>query len=405
MEETLKHADIIPVLYNCILIFGIAGLVVPLFNRMHVSPVLGFLVSGILIGPNLLTAFDIAPLIDLDSVNLMGELGILALLFMIGLELSFEKLSELKKYIFGLGSAQVLVTGVIIACIALFFGNALQASIVIGIGFALSSTAIVMQLLKEYKIDRKANGRISFSILLMQDMAVVPILVMIGAFAVNDSDREATPWLVISSLAFASIVVVAIYFMGKKIIQPVLHNVVGTKKNEWLVTFVLFMVCLISILTHKMGLSTGLGAFLAGLLIAETEFCEKVEKILYPLKSLLLGVFFVSVGMMVDIVEILSAPVLLAMSVVGIFFVKGLTLYPLCRAFGIKHKHAKEIAMTLCQPGEFTLMIISVSMAVKLLPIESAQFFLLVTVLGMLMTPFVFKILPSVRKGKEKRLP
>jgi CPA2 family monovalent cation:H+ antiporter-2 len=405
MEETLKHADIIPVLYKCLLIFGIAGLIVPLFNRMHVSPVIGFLVSGILISPNLLTAFDMAPLIDLDSVNLMGELGILALLFMIGLELSFEKLKELKKYIFGLGSAQVLVTGSIIACIALFFGNELQTSIIIGFGFALSSTAIVMQLLKEYKLDRKANGRISFSILLMQDMAVVPILVMIGAFAASASEQSSTPLIVILSLAFASIAVGIIYFIGKKILQPVLHKIVGTNKNEWLVTFVLFIVCLISITTQKIGLSAGLGAFLAGLMIAETEFCEKIEKILYPLKSLLLGVFFVSIGMMVDIAEILSNPILLAMSVVGIFFVKGLTLYPLCRSFGMKRKHASEIAMTLCQPGEFTLMVISVSMAVNLLPIESAQFFLLVTVLGMLVTPFVFKFLPSVRKQKQVCLP
>lgn len=408
MEETLKHADLIPILYKCILIFGIAGLIVPLFNRMHISPVLGFLVCGIILSPNLLQPYAESMggwgeifVLETENVEILGELGILALLFMIGLELSYEKLAELKRYIFGLGTAQIVVTGAIITVISLFFDNALQASIIIGVGFALSSTAIVMQLLKDYKIDRRANGRIGFSILLMQDLAVVPILVMIGAFAVNESDRSATPLLVIFSLSIACIIMVVIYFIGRRLLQPTLHKLIGTKKNEWLATFALFIVCLLALVTQKIGLSAGLGAFLAGLLIAETEFQDRVEKILYPLKSLLLGVFFISIGMMVDIAEVLSNPILLGISVIGIFIVKGLTLYPLCRAFGIKHKNAQDIAMILCQPGEFTLMILSVSMAVKLIPPIDAQFFLLVTVMGMIITPLVFQFIPSVRKSKE----
>lgn len=408
MEETLEHADLIPVLYKCILLFGIAGLIVPLFNRMNISPMLGFLVSGIIISPNLLQPYAEAMggwaeifVMPTHTVELMGELGILALLFMIGLELSFEKLIELKKYIFGLGSAQILVTGLIITLIALFFDNALQASIIIGIGFALSSTAIVMQLLQDYKLDKRNNGRIGFSILLMQDLAVVPILIMIGAFAVSDTDRSATPLLIIFSLAFACVVMAIIYLVGRRVLQPILHKLIGTKKNEWLATFTLFVICVIALVTQKIGLSAGLGAFLAGLLISETEFRDQVEHILHPLKSLLLGIFFISVGMMVDIFEVLSNPALLAISVIGIFLVKGLTLYPLCRLFGVKHKDAFDVSMILCQPGEFTLMIISVSMAVKLLAFETAQFFLLVCVIGMIVTPIIFQFIPSVR---EKRL-
>ena len=385
MEESLKHADLIPVLYHCLMIFGIAGLIVPLFNRMHISPVLGFLVCGVIISPNMPIGLNF---IEMETVSLMGELGILALLFMIGLELSYEKLAELKRYIFGLGTAQIIVTGFVIALVAYLFGNAVQTSIIIGVGFALSSTAIVMQLLKEYKLTRRSIGKVSFSILLMQDMAVVPILVMIGAFAATDIDQSATPLLVAYSLAVATIAVTVIYFIGRRILQPILHKLIGTNKNEWLAAFTLFLLCALAIATDKMGLSAPLGAFLAGLLIAETEFRDKIEEILYPLKSVLLGIFFISIGMMVDIFEVLSNPILLGLSVVGIFLVKGFTLYPLCRVFGVKHTYARDIATILCQPGEFTLMIISVSLAVGLLPADDAQFFLLVTVLGMIITPF-----------------
>jgi len=398
MEESLKHADLIPVLYHCLMIFGIAGLVVPLFNRMHISPVLGFLVCGVIISPNMPIGLNF---IEMDTVSLMGELGILALLFMIGLELSYEKLAELKRYIFGLGTAQIVVTGMVISLVAYLFGNSVQTAIIIGIGFALSSTAIVMQLIKEYGLSRRSIGRVSFSILLMQDMAVVPILVLIGAFATADIDQSATPLLVVYSLAIATIAVAIIYFIGKRILQPILHKLIGTNKDEWLAAFTLFLLCLISIFTHKIGLSAPLGAFLTGLLIAETEFRDKIERIIYPLKSVLLGIFFISIGMMVNIFEVLNNPILLGMSVIGIFWVKGLTLYPLCRAFGVKHAYARDIATILCQPGEFTLMIISVSLAMELLPQDDGQFFLLVTVLGMIVTPFVFKIIPTVREHNK----
>jgi len=409
MEDAVKNADLIPLLYKCLMVFGIAGLIVPLFNRLHISPVLGFLLCGVALSPNLLLpiADDLGlwaeiVILDMKTVSLMGELGVLALLFMIGLELSYEKLKELKRYIFGLGSAQILVTGVVIMLIAMVFDNTLQTSIIIGIGFALSSTAIIMQLLKDYHMTRKSVGKMSFSILLMQDMAVVPILVMIGAFAAQSGDETATPILIIYSFAIAIAAVALIYFIGMRILQPILHRLIGTNKNEWLAAFSLFILCLIAVITHKIGLSAALGAFLAGLLIAETEFRDKIEEIIYPLKSILLGVFFISIGMMVDIVEVVSNPILLGLSVIGIFMVKGFTLYPLCRLFGIKHDFARDVALTLCQPGEFTLMIISVSLAVGLLPPDDAQFFLLVSVMGMMITPIVFRFIPAVREANIK---
>jgi CPA2 family monovalent cation:H+ antiporter-2 len=407
MDTTIDTAALIPILYKCIVIFGIAGLVVPLFNRWHISPVLGFLVCGVIISPytveiagSLFPALEAIPTMDQKTVSLLGKLGILGLLFMIGLELSYEKLSELKRFIFGLGSMQIFITGVIIIAIAYFFNNSVQASIVIGAGFALSSTAIVMQLLRDYNLNREAVGQMGFSILLMQDLAVIPILVMINAFAGDADNASQTPLLIIYSIAIAAVSVAAIYFIGRRVLQPILHKLIGTHKDEWIAAFTLFLLCAISVFLEKIGLSMALGAFLTGLLIAETEFREKVERIMMPLKSILLGIFFISIGMMVDISEIIRTPVLLALSVIGIFMLKGAIIYPLSRMFGIKHAYARDISIMLCQPGEFTLMIISVSLAAGLLPREDAQFFLLVTVLGMIVTPFVFKAIPSVRNQK-----
>lgn len=404
MEDTVQHIEIITILSRCILLFGIAGLIVPIFNRMHISPVLGFLVCGTIIGPHALglLASDLGVLekiliVDEKTVTLLGELGIMALLFMIGLELSFEKLREMKRYIFGLGSAQIILTSALITMIAFIFGNEFETSIVIGTGFALSSTAIIMQLLQDHNLTRKPVGRIGFSILLMQDMAVVPILVMIGIFAGATEGSAGTVLLLLKALSLAVLCIGFIYIIGKKIVQPTLHKIAGTNKDEWLVAFTLFVLCSIALITQKAGLSAALGAFLAGLLIAETEFRDKIETMIYPLKSILLGIFFISIGMMVNVAEIISNPLWLAISVIGIFIVKAAVLYPLCRGFGIKHGKSTEISMVLCQPGEFTLMIISVSLGVGLLPASDAQFFLLVAVLGMLITPFLFRFIPSLR--------
>ena len=404
MEETVQHTELIMILSRCILLFGIAGLIVPIFNRMHISPVLGFLMCGIIIGPHALglLASDLGFLekiliVDEHTITLLGELGIMALLFMIGLELSFEKLREMKRYIFGLGSAQILITGVLITLIAYLFGNSIDTSMVIGTGFALSSTAIIMQLLQEHKLTRKPVGKIGFSILLMQDMAVVPILVMIGVFSGAGEGSAGPTFLLFKALLLAVLCIGFIYIIGKKLVQPALHKIGGTNKDEWLVAFTLFVLCSIALITQQAGLSAALGAFLAGLLIAETEFHDRIETMLYPLKSILLGIFFISIGMMVNVAEIISNPVWLALSVVGIFMIKAAVLYPLCRTYGIKHRKATEISMLLCQPGEFTLMIISVSLTVGLLPAADAQFFLLVSVLGMLVTPFVFRYIPSAR--------
>lgn len=391
------------ILSNILLFFGIAGIAVPLLQRLRMSPVLAYLLCGVVIGPYGLAALaDSYPWLsfitidDLSTVQTLGELGIITLMFMIGLELSLGRLKELRRFIFGLGSAQIVVTALAIFLIAFWFGNALEAAILLGASFALSSTAIVMKLLEERRLSNRPIGILCFSILLMQDLAVVPILVLAASF--TGASEDSIGITLLSSLGIGLCTVLAIMFLGKRILAPLLQSVSASRNAEWLAAFIVFVVIACAAITEAAGLSLALGAFLAGLLIAETEFKHEVEVIVSPLKGLLLGIFFLSVGMMINVEEILRQPFLLALSVVGIFTLKAAILFPLCLWFKVPHRQAAEASVYLAQPGEFALLILGVAMAGNLMPTHNVQFFLLVTALAMMVTPLFFRCAPLAAK-------
>lgn len=396
-----EHHHLIDIISNILLFFAISGLVVPLLQRVRVSPVLGYLICGIIIGP-----YGVAIFSDLHSwisyisidepgtVRMLGELGIISLMFMIGLELSFNRLKELRRFIFGLGTAQILVTALIIFAIASLFDNSIQSSVLIGASFALSSTAIVMKLLEDRKLSSRPIGVLCFSILLMQDLAVVPILVLASSFT-GDSATSVIGALA-TSLVLGIITVASIYWLGKKVLTPLLQSISFSTSPEWLAAFIVFIVLACSVITHAAGLSLALGAFMAGLLIAETEFKHEVEVIINPLKGLLLGIFFLSIGMMIDLTQVMTSPVLLLLSVVGIYVLKACIIFGLCRAFRVSGREAGEASVYLAQPGEFALMILGVAMSTQLMQASDVQFFLLVTVVAMMLTPFLFKLAPMV---------
>jgi monovalent cation:H+ antiporter-2, CPA2 family len=351
-----------------LLFFGIAGVVVPLLQRLRMSPVLAYLLCGVVIGPYGLAAMaDTYPWLsavtikELNTVQMLGELGIITLMFMIGLELSLGRLKELRRFIFGLGSAQILLTALVIFLIASWFDNALEAAILLGASFALSSTAIVMKLLEERHLSNRPVGVLCFSILLMQDLAVVPILVLATSF--TGAADESISMTLLTSLGIGACTVLAMMMLGKRILAPLLQSVSTSRNAEWLAAFIVFIVIACAAITEAAGLSLALGAFLAGLLIAETEFKHEVEVIVSPLKGLLLGIFFLSVGMMINVEEILRQPFLLAISVVGIFTLKAAIIFPLCLWFKVPHRQAAEVSVYLAQPGEFALLILGVAMA------------------------------------------
>ncbi len=391
---------LIDVIANILLFFGIAGVAVPLLQRLKLSPVLAYLLCGIVVGPHGLATFtEYAPWLsfvsikDFNTVHLLGELGIITLMFMIGLELSFHRLRELRRLIFGLGSMQILLSAICIFVVALAFSNTTEAAILLGASFALSSTAIVMKLLEEKQLANQPIGILCFSILLMQDLAVVPILVLASSF--GDTGQQSITEALAISLGVGIVTVLIILILGKRLLTPLLDWVSTSRNPEWLAAFTVFIVIGCAAITQMAGLSLAFGAFIAGLLIAETEFKHEVEVIVDPLKGLLLGIFFLSVGMMINMAEILRQPVLLAVGVVGIFAIKALVLFPLCLWFNIPKRQAAKAAVYLSQPGEFALLILGAALASNVMPATDVQFFLLVTALAMMVTPAVFKLAPA----------
>ncbi|MGM0421745.1 MAG: cation:proton antiporter [Pseudomonadota bacterium] len=410
MEETLHHTNFIELLAKFLLFFGIAGVFVPILQRFKISPVLGYILGGLLIGPHALGALadeyswlQNVTIRDSGTVDLLGELGIIALLFMIGLHLSFERLREMRRYILGLGSLQIILTGALIFGVSIAFGNSVPVSILLGASLALSSTAIVMQLLNEKHMLNRPVGRLTFSILLMQDFAVVPILILIGAF--TGSADENVLYILGSAVAIAIAAVLIIYIGGKKLLRPLMHTLSFTNNAEWLMAFTLFVVCLAAMFTLSAGLSAALGAFLAGLLISETEFQHEISVIIEPLKNILLGIFFLSIGMMINPAVMVDNLSLVILAVAGLFVLKPAVLYPLCRLFGIPRGRAAEVSIILAQPGEFALLILSVAYTANVVSQEDVQFFLMVTVLAMLLTPFLMRLAPAVAMAiREKEL-
>lgn len=410
IENAAEQAgELSGLLTQMLLFFAIAGVAIPLLQRLKITPVLGYLLCGVIIGPygvallapevEWLNYFTVT---DTEAVHLLGELGIIAMMFMIGLELSLQRLKELKRFVLGLGSLQIIVTGAIISVIASLFKNENAAALLIGASLALSSTAIVMQLLSEQHLGNRAIGTLCFSILLMQDLAVVPIVVLASAFA--GSSDQSLLFILLESLTIAVFAVTGIYMLGRLGLRPLWKMVGFTQNPEWFMAFILFIVVASSATTQYAGLSAALGAFLAGLLIAETECSHAVEVVIAPLKNLLLGIFFLSIGMMIDFREVLNAPMLIIISVAGIFAIKTVVLYPLCRLFKVPPSRSAKAAVMMSQPGEFAFLILSLAMSSQLMPRADAQFFLLVTALSMFIAPLVFRSAPFFAKLMDREL-
>jgi monovalent cation:proton antiporter-2 (CPA2) family protein len=383
-----------------------AGVVVPLAHRLRISPILGFLTIGLAIGPYGLGRFtDAAPwlgyalITDLEGVRALAELGVVFLLFMIGLELSVERLWAMRRLVFGLGGAQVLVTGAVIAAIASLFDNKLPAAIALGAAFALSSTAIVMGLLVEKRRLGTATGQTSLAILLCQDLAVLPILFMVSAFAAQGG--QSVPLSLAWALAQALIAVAVILVAGRLVIRPLFRFIGRTASREMFLALVLLVIIGTGMATQAAGLSMALGAFLAGLLFAGTEYRHEVEVDIEPFKGLLLGLFFISVGTTIDLLQVAANPFWLAASLIGLFLIKGPIVYVLARLFREPRSVALETALLLGQGGEFAFVIVGSGAALGLIPPETAQFMLIVAGLTMIATPPVANIARKLARAVE----
>ncbi len=363
-----------------VLVFLVAAvLIVPLFRWFKSSSVLGYLAAGVLVGPHALGLIQ-----DPDSVLLLADLGVIFLLFTIGLELSIERLKLMRHYVFGLGAAQVVVTAMLIGGIVYAAGETVETALVVGGGLALSSTAFVVQMLVERGEMITRYGRVSFSILLFQDLAIVPLLALMPLLGEPGASLAGAVGL---AAVKAIVVVVAAVVIGRRVLRPLYRVIAASRLQELFVAVTLLVVLGAGWLMAQAGISMALGAFLAGLLLSETEYRHQVEADIRPFKGLLLGLFFMAVGMSIDLGLVASEWLLLLLLVAALLFLKSLLIAGLCLLFRLPKDVALRVGPLLSQGGEFGFVLVGGAMLRGFMDLDFGQLVLALIALSMAATP------------------
>ncbi|MFT5084952.1 MAG: monovalent cation:proton antiporter-2 (CPA2) family protein, partial [Lentisphaeria bacterium] len=379
MNTYIDHIAI-PYLVEVVAFLLSVVIVAPLFKKIKLSPILGYLIIGTLIGPH-----SFAIVTDVEEVQHFAELGVILLLFTIGLGLSFERLKAYAGLIFGLGSSQVIFSAAAIAGIAYLWGNTAEAAIIIGLCLALSSTAMVVQLLTEREEISTKHGRSSFSVLLFQDLAVVPILILLSVFDHQSNDSIFSSILL--ALFNAAIAITAIVIFGRFGLRKLFHVVARTHSIDVFMAMTLLAILAISMITGIAGLSMALGAFLAGLLIAETEFRHQIEGEIEPFKGLFLGLFFMSVGMNINVTIAFKQGLWVIAAVLGLILLKASITYICALIFKLNRGDAIRTALLLAEAGEFAFVVIGqATVNYHILSVETGQFMVVVAGLSMMLT-------------------
>lgn len=379
---------------DAIVILGAVGLVIPAFASLRLSPVVGFILVGMLVGP-----YGLGGLADQVSwlrwvtisnpatVSTYGEIGIVLLMFTIGLELSFDRLRVMRRMVFGLGTAQVLVTGGLIAgALVMAAGMGWPTALTIGAALALSSTAIVLPILSAEQSLLTWAGRASLGILLLQDLALIPLLFVFSIVGGRETFEAADLWLVAGKGIAAIAIVLA---AGHVLLRPALQRAARTRSPEMFMAASLLIVIAASTLTAAAGLSLVVGALLAGLIIADTEYSQQVEVTIEPFKGLLLGVFLISVGMGLDLDRLAEAPLTFLAIAALLVVAKTALVYPLLRLFVGRQPGLARAAMLLGPAGEMSLIVLTAATAARVLAPEAAADAQLVTALAMTTIPLL----------------
>ena len=367
-----------------ILLFA-SVIVVIIFRQIGLSPALGYLIAGAIIGPFGLQFVETA-----QSTKSIAELGIVFMLFAIGLELTFARLATIRKYVFGFGSAQIIVTAGLITFIANYFFNiAIESALIISCALAMSSTAIVMQVIAENGEQSTRVGRLSFSILLMQDLAVIPILVLLPLLAKSNLNvLNALGGALINAI----IALVIIYAIGRLLLKPFFRIIAHTQNEVLFLSFTLMIILGSALLCHKLGLSFALGAFIAGLMVAETEFRYRVEDEILSLKSLLMGLFFMTIGMSFDSNLLIHSLIPITAITLSLIIFKALIILILCRIFRFPFAPSVHTGLLLAQGGEFSFVVLLVAVENKLLSDDLSQILMTAVTFSMALTPMLASI-------------
>ena len=394
---------------DALVVLGTAGIVIPLMRRWGLNPVLGYLAAGALLGPlglgSLISTFPFLywiTVVDAKNVAGIAQLGVVFLLFLIGIELSYERLKAMRRLVFGLGSLQVVLSTTVIAGVAVLAGNTTDVSIILGACLALSSTAIVVEILSNQGRLATAAGRHSFSVLLAQDLAVIPILLFVSILGAGASRSVMTS--LVLALLNAALAVGAIVIVGRLFLRRLFRLVATAGANELFVAAALFVIVSTGVAAALAGLPMALGAFIAGLLLAETEFRKAIEITIGPFKGLLLGLFFFTVGMSIDFRELTRQPLLLFASVVGLIGIKSILLIGLARIFRTPWSAAIETGLLLGPSGEFAFVGIGMATTLGLIEAKVSSFALAVTSITMALIPvlshFARHLAPKFREPK-----
>ena len=384
-----------------------AGLVVPVMQRIKLSPVIGYLAAGAALGP-----FGLGALADdvhwLSYVTIprdtglpaIAELGIVFLMFLIGLELSVQRLVTMRRFVFGLGALQMVSATLALALIAYWRGYSVEAAMIIGASLALSSTAIVVEVLARAKRLSAPSGRATFSVLLFQDLSVIPILVAVSLLA---PQADGNPW---QSVVFALLSGVAmigvISFIGRYALRPLLRLVAALDSPELFLAAVFLIIIGSGVLSAYAGLSMALGSFVAGLLLADTEYRAAIETLIEPFKGLLLGVFFISVGLEIDLVALTREPFSLLSAIALVVLTKIVLFIPVARAFKLSLPAAFESALLLAPAGEFAFIVFSTAAVAGIITSAEAARLLAVVAFSMVLLPAFGGLGRMIAKGARE---
>ena len=386
MTETYYLADILVLL-------AAAVIAVPLFQRLGLGSVLGYLAAGAIVGPWGLGFID-----QIEKIRNIAEFGVIFLLFIIGIELKPARLWAMRRMVFGLGSAQVMVTGLVIAGLALLFDQPPRTAVIIGFGLALSSTAFGLQILTERGEMGTNHGRTAFSVLLLQDLAVVPLLMLVSLLAAETPLLEGLEF----ALLEAVLVITLVLLFGRFFLSPVLRLVATSRTAEVFTAAAVFAVLGTAWLMEEVGLSLALGAFLAGLMMAESSYRHQIIADIQPFRGILLGLFFMGVGMSVDFGLLGRQGVLIAGLALGLLLIKSIILWALCRLMGIGSPDATRVALLLSQSGEFGFVLFGLAAINGVLPMDLFHILTLVVALTMVTTPLMANLCEYLNRCRTK---
>lgn len=377
---------------DALLVLGTAGVVVPFLSRIGLSPVLGYLGAGAILGPlglgslkGELGLFHWLTISDAKSVAGIAELGVVFLLFTIGLELSYARLQTMRRLVFGLGSMQVAISTAVLAALVALSGQQPAPSIIIGGCLALSSTAIVVEVLSGQRRFATTAGRTSFAILIAQDLAVIPLLLFLYILG---SATGASVWTVLALAAANALFGLGVIVLaGRLLLRPLFRLVASTGASEPFMAATLFVIVATGVAASRAGLSMALGAFVAGILLAETEYRKSIEVAIEPFKGVLLGLFFFTIGMQIDVREIVNQPFLLLGAIAALIAIKAIVLTGLATFFNLPRAAALETALLLGPAGEFAFVGLGQAAELGLVDASVSSFWLAVTSLSMAFIP------------------